>query len=220
MTAVQALIYAGCLYVMMRYFFPHVFLMPVMVAAGVFYVCWCFARAQVVLDRADGEVAISFGFWISHVRLTQIERVAVFRSGAKIKTAGGVTYGFGPLWKRRWLERLLRVRSGFEGMEVAIPQAAAAARAAHPGRAVAEDAASRRAASRRHILVACFAFAVGPLSLAMAAVVQPQASGWLVHSVAVLLRIYCVTAGAAAMLIGALLVYGPWRDRRTARQHG
>lgn len=218
MTAVYGLVYVGLLYVIMRFLFPRVLLIPVMVTAGVLYVALCLARIRVVLDWADGEVAITTGLWTRHVRLTQIERVEVRRSGAEIKIASGETFGFGPLWKRRWLERLLRVRTGFEGMDRVISQAAADARAADPGRAAAEDADSRRAVSRRKIPGACFACSVGLFSLAVAAVVQPQAGGWIVHSVALLLRIYCVIAGGLAMLIGAWLVCSAWRDRHTARQ--
>jgi len=218
-TAAYGLIYPCLLYVMMRFFFPRVFLMPVMVMAGVLYVALCFARFRVVLDRADGEVAITADLWTRHVRLTQIERVEVLRSGAEIRIAGGVTYGFGPFRKRRWLQRLLPVRSGFEEMDLAITQAAAAARAADPGRAAAEDAASRRAASRRKAPLAGFACGAGLLSLAVAAVVQPQAGGWLAHSVALLLRIYFGACGVVAVLIGACLLLSAWRDRRTARQH-
>ncbi len=219
-TAAYGLIYLGLLYVMVRFFLPRVFLMPVMVIAGVSYVALCFARFQVVLDRTGGEVVITPGLWTRHVRLTQVERVEVLWSGAQIRIAGGITCGFGPFWKRRWLRRLLPVRSGFEEMDLAITQAAAAARAADPGRAAAEDAASRRAVSRRKIPIAGFAFGAGTLSLAVAAVVRPRASGWLVHSAALLLRIYFGAVGVVAVLIGACLLVSAWRDRRAARQHG
>ena len=104
-------------------------------------------------------------------------------------------------------------------MDRAITQAAAAARAAAPGRAAAEDAASRGAASRRKAPLAGFACGAGLLLLAVAAVVQPQAGGWLAHSVALLLRIYFGVCGVVAVLIGACLLLSAWRDRRTARQH-
>ena len=135
-TAAYGLIYPCLLYVMMRFFFPRVFLMSVMVMAGVLYVALCFARFRVVLDRADGE-----------------------------------------------------------------------------------DAASRGAASRRKAPLAGFACGAGLLSLAVAAVVQPQAGGWLAHSVALLLRIYFGACGVVAVLIGTCLLLSAWRDRRTARQH-
>ncbi len=129
-----------------------------------------------------------------------------------------MTYGLGPLWKRRWLRGLPPVRSGFEEMDLAIMSAAAAARAADPDQAAAEDAASRRAAARRKVLAAGLASGAGLLSLAAATVVQPRAHGWLVHAVAVLLRGYFGAAGVAALLIGAGLLMSTWRNRRRSRQ--
>ena len=129
-----------------------------------------------------------------------------------------MTYGLGPLWKRRWLRGLPPVRSGFEEMDLAIMSAAAAARAADPDQAAAEDAASRRAAARRKVLAAGLASGAGLLSLAAATVVQPRANGWLVHAVAVLLRVYFGAAGVAAVLIGAGLLMSTWRNRRRSRQ--
>lgn len=193
---------------MIWFFFPRVFLMPVMVIAGVLYVALLFARIGVVLDRVAGEAAITLAFWTRHARLTQIERVEVLRFGVSIRVAGGDSYGFGLQWKGHWLERLPRVRTGFEGMEPAIAEAAAAERAADPGRAALEDAASRRAASRFGIPAASFVCGVGLLSLAAAAAVHPQAGGWLVHSVALLLRIYCGVGGGLCVLIGPWLLRG------------
>ena len=218
-TAAYGLIYLGLVPVVLRFFFPRVLLLPVTVIAVVLYVAVCLARLQVVLDRAVGEVAISVGWWTRHVPLTQIERVRVVRSGVEIRIAGGVTYGLGPLWERRWLRGLPPVRSGFEEMDLAIMQAAAAARAADPDRAAAEDAASRRAASRRTVLGASFACGAGLVSLAAAVVVQPRANGWLVHVVAVLLRIYFGAGGAVAVLVGVGLLVSTWRNRRTVRRH-
>jgi hypothetical protein len=218
-TAVYGLICLGLVYVVMRFFFPRVLLLPVTVIAAVLYVAACLARFQVVLDQVGGDVEIIAGWWTRHVPLTQIERVKVVRSGIEIRIAGGMSYGIGPVWKRRWLRRLPPVRSGFEGMDLAITQAAAAARAADPGRAAAEDAASRRAASRRTVLGASFASGMGTVWLAAATVVQPRASGWLVHAVAVLLRVYFGAGGALAVLIGACLLVSTWRKWHTARRH-
>jgi len=218
-TAAHGLIYLGLLVVVMRFFFPRVLFLPVSVTAAVLYVAACIARVQVVLDRAAGEVAIIAGPWTRHVRLTQVERVTVARSGVEIRIADGVTYGVGPLRKRRRLWWSPPVRSGFEEMDLAIMQASAAARAADPDRAAAEDAASRRAASRGKVLAASFACGVGLLSLTAAAVVQQRANGWLGHAVVVLLRIYFWAAGAMAVLVGAGLLISTWRNRRTARQH-
>ena len=218
-TAAYGLIYLGLVYVVMRFFFPRVLLLPVTVIASVLYVAACVARLQVVLDQVGGEVEIIVGWWTRHVPLTQIEQVKVVRSGVQIRIAGGMSYGIGPLWQRRWLRGLPPVRSGFEEMDVAIMQAAAAARAADPDRAAAEDAASRRAASRRTVFAASFACGAGLVSLAAAVVVQPRANGWLVHAVAVLLRVYFGAGGAVAVLIGACLLVSTWRKRHTGRRH-
>jgi len=102
-TAAYGLIYLGLVYVVMRFFFPRVLLLPVTVIASVLYVAACVARLQVVLDQVGGEVQIIVGWWTRHVPLTQIEQVKVVRSGVQIRIAGGTGYGIGPLWKRRWL---------------------------------------------------------------------------------------------------------------------
>jgi hypothetical protein len=217
--AAYGLIYLGLVYVVMRFFFPRVLLLPVTVIAAVLYVAVCLARFQVVLDQVGGEVEIIVGWWTRHVPLTQIEQVKVVPSGVQIRIAGGMGYGIGPLWKRRWLRGLPPVRSGFEEMDLAITPAAAAARAADPDRAAAEDAASRRAASRWTVLAASFASGVGMVSLAAAAVVQPRANGWLLHAVAVLLRVYFGVGGAVAVLVGAGLLVSTWRNRRTVRRN-
>ena len=141
-TGVQGLIELGLLYVIVRSFFPHAFLRPVMVVAGALFIALCFARLQVTLDPVDAEVGITIGFWTRHVRLTQVERVEVRRFGTEIRVANGESYQFGPMPKFRLLESLLPIRSGFEGMDLAITQAAADARAADPDRAAAEDAAT------------------------------------------------------------------------------
>jgi hypothetical protein len=219
-TAGYALLFAAPLYVIVRFFFPRAFLMPILVIAGVVYVALCSARMRVVLDRPGGEAAIILGFWTRRVRLTQIERVESLRFGAEIQIAGGESYGLGPRWKRRWMGRVVRVRSGFEGMDSAITQAAAAARAADVGRTAAEETASRRSASRSKISGACYLCTAGLLGLAMAAVVQPQAGGWFMHSVALLLRIFFVAVGGLFALVSVWLLVSAWRDRRAEGQDG
>jgi hypothetical protein len=218
--AAYGLTCVGLLYVIMWSLFPQVLLLPVMVTAGVLYAALCFARIMVVLDQPGGEVAITTSFWTRHVRLTQIERVEVRPFGAKLKIAGGEAYEFGRNWKGRWPGRWIRVRSGFEEMESVLPRAAADARAADPGRAAAEDADSRRAASRREVPVACFASGVGLFLLAAGAVVQPQTAAWPVHALAQLLRIYCFVVGGLTVLTGIGLLCSAWRDRRKARNRG
>jgi hypothetical protein len=217
----SGLVKVAFFYLMMRFFFPRVFLMPAMIAAGVLYAVGCLARFRVLLDRAAGEVAITIGLWTKRVPLTRIERVEeVLRFGAEIEIAGGVTFTFSPFRRRRRLARLLKIRTGFEGMELSITQAAAAARAADPGRAAATKAAAEAAQSRRTIPGACVACGCGVLALAVAVAVQPQAGGWLMHAVAVLLQVFYGTGGVVALLTGAGLLHSALRDRRTARQQG
>jgi hypothetical protein len=213
------LVKVGFFCLMLRFFFPRVFLMPAVVIAGVLFAAACLARFRVLLDHAAGEVAITIGLWTRRVPLIRIERVEeVLRFGAEIEIAGGQTFTFSPFRKRRRLTRWLKIRTGFEGMELAITQAAAAARAADPGRAAAAKAAAGNARSRRTISGAYVACGCGVLLLAVAVAVQPQAGGWFVYSVAVLLRIFYGAGGIAVLLIGAGMLHSALRDRRTVRQ--
>lgn len=151
--------------------------------------------------------------------LIRIERVEeVLRFGAEIEIAGGETVAFSPFRKRRRLARLLKIRTGFEGMELAITQAAAAARAADPGRAAAAKAAAEAGRSRRMVPGASVVCGCGVLALAAAVAVQPQAGGWLVHSAAVLVRIFCGAGGVAAVMIGAGMLHSALGSRRAARR--
>ena len=214
MMMVDGLLCVGVLGAVMWFLFPHAFLLPVMVIAGVLYLVACFARVTVVLDQPGGEVTIGFGWWTRHLPLTQIERAEVLGFGIEI--AGRESYAFGPFRKRRWLQRWLRIRTGFEGMDRAVNEAAAAARAAGPDRAAAEDATGQCAASRGKVPAACFLCGAGALSLAVATAVRSQADDWVVHLAAALLRIYCVAAAVVAVLVAAWLVYGDRRAKRAA----
>jgi hypothetical protein len=209
---------AGLFCLMVRFFFPRVFLTPAVVIVGVLFVAGCVARNRVLLDRAAGEVAITIGLWTKRVPLIRIERVdEILRFGAEIKMLGGLTFIFSPFRKRRRLTRLLKIRTGFEGMELAITQAAEAARAADPVRAAAAKAAAEAGLSRRTIPGACVVYGCGLLFLAVAVAVQPQADGGLVHLVAMLLRIYYVAGGVVCLLVGTGLLYSALRSRHTAR---
>lgn len=213
------LVKIGFVYLMVRFFFPRVFLIPAMVVAGVLYVAACLIRFRVLLDREAGQVAITVGFWTKRVPLLRIERVdEVMRFGAEIEITGGMAFTFSPFRKRSRLAPLLKIRTGFEGMEVAITEAVAAARAADPAGAAAAKAAGEAAKSRRMIPGAFAAYAGGVLAFAIAVAVQPQAGGSLVQFLAVLLRIFWWTGGAVALLVGTILLYIALRDRRIARQ--
>lgn len=216
MTAAREVINVGVCYVMMRFFFPHVLVLPVTVLAAVWCCAGSVARFRVLLDPADGDVAITTWFWTRHVQLAQVESVEeVLRFGAKIKASDGRIYSFGPFKKRRRLQRWLRIRTGFEGMDLAVTRAAAAMRSASPGSPAPADSASPHG-----LPAACLVCGVGLFSLAVAALVEPRAGGWLVHSVALLLKTMYGAAGAVAVLVGAWMLCRAWRDRSTAQQPG
>jgi hypothetical protein len=174
-TMASWLVKVGLFCLMVRFFFPRVFLMPAVVIAGLVYVAECVARFRVLLDRAAGEVAITIGWWTKRVPLIRIERVnEVLRFGAEINLAGGVAFTYSPFRKRRTLARLLKIRS------------------------------------------LAFGAGVFSLAVAVAVAVQPQAGGWLVHSVAVLLRIFYGAGGVVGLLVGAGILHSALRNRHTA----
>ena len=113
------------------------------------------------------------------------------------------------------LKRLLRIRTGFEGMEQAVTQAVETVRAASP-----EEAEPEGVASQPGIAIACLSFGGGLFALAVAIAVQPQTGLWLVHVVAWLLRIYFGVGGFVVMLLGAWFLYSALRDRRDVRLAG
>jgi len=193
----------GLCYLLMRFFFPHVFLLPVVIAVGVLAFGCCVAPLRVALDRSAGEVAIAF-LWTNHVPLARVKSVTELPLGVEIKTAGlGYEFG-GTGWYFRVLKRLLRIRTGFEGMQ----QAVANVRAASSGQAEPEGAACEHG-----ILGACLICGAALFALAAAVAVQPQADVWLVHALAWLLRIYFFAGGFVVMLVGAWCLYGALRDR-------
>jgi hypothetical protein len=183
------------------FFFPHVLLVPGTVLSGLLNLPQWLTPARVRLDRARGELAITFGWWTRHVPLNRIKGVdEVFRFGAVIATRDGWTYQISPFRKRRRLERWLRMRTGFEGMDLTITQAAAAARAENPGRPA--DGAS----SPARVLDACLLCVMGAAGVVLAALVRPQAGGWLLCAGADLLTAWWGIAGAVVGLLGMWLL--------------
>ena len=57
--AASGIVKLGVFYLVLRFFFPRVFLTPALVIAGVLFVASCLARVRVRLDRSAGEVAIT-----------------------------------------------------------------------------------------------------------------------------------------------------------------
>lgn len=212
--AVHLVLSVGFCYVIMRLFFPRVFLLPAVIAATVLAVGCCIAPLRAQLDHSAGELAITT-FWTEHVPLARIKRVEELPFGVGIKAAG-IGYRFGGRgWYFRLLKRLLRIRTGFEGMERAVAQAVATARAASPEKAEPEGVASQPG-----VLIACLFLGGGLFALAVAVAVQPQAGLWIVHVVAWALRIWLSAGGFMVMLLGAWFLHSALRNRRSVRWLG
>jgi hypothetical protein len=214
LAAVQMIAYAGLGCVVMWFFFPHALLVPAMAVFAAMCLGVLVLPYQVTLDPGRAELAIRIGFWTRHVPLTEVARVDESeRLGAEITAAGGWSFGIGLFAKRRWLAAWLRprLRTGFEGIEAAVTQAAEEARAGAPAPA---------AGSLTGVGAACLLSAAGLLSLAIAVFVQPQTGGGLVHAGALVLRVVYGATGVAVMLIGAVLLYRAWHSRRMAGQPG
>jgi hypothetical protein len=199
--ALRSAVTVGGTYAVLWFFLPHVFLVPGTVLSGLLYLPRWLMPARVRLDRARGELAITFGWWTRHVPLDRISQVdQVFRFGAVIATRDSWTYRISPFRKRRRLERWLRMRTGFEGMELTITQAAAAARAENPGWPA--DGAS----SPVGVLGACLLCVLGAAGVVLAALVRPQAGGWLLGVGADLLTAWWGIVGAVVGLAGVWLL--------------
>lgn len=188
-------------YAVLWFFFPHVLLLPGTALAGLLYLPRWLMPAWVRLDRPHGELAITFGWWTRHVPLDRIGQVdEVFRFGAVVATRDGWTYRISPFRKRRRLERWLRMRTGFEGMGLTITQAAAAVRAENRG------GPAEGAPSPVGVLAACLLCVLGAAGVTLAALVRPQAGGWLLRAGADLLTAWWGIVGAVVGLIGVWLL--------------
>ena len=75
----------GFCYVIMRFFFPHVFLLPVVIAAAMLAVCCCAAPLRVLLDHSAGELVITI-FRTELVSLARVKSVKELPFGFKVKT--------------------------------------------------------------------------------------------------------------------------------------
>jgi hypothetical protein len=214
LSGAQGIVNVGLFFVVMWFFFPHVLLVPFMAVVAAGFVTFLLVPCRVLLDPGRGEVAITIIFWTRHVPLTQVARVEESgRLGAEITTASGWSFSIGPFAKRRGLAARLRprLRTGFEGMEAAVTQAAEAARAGAPAPA---------AGSVTGVGGASLLAAAGLVSLAIAVLIRPQTGSSLVHAGALVLRVVYGVTGAAVVLIGAVLLYRAWHDRRAAGQPG
>ena len=172
--AIRLAFLAAVCYVLIWFFFPRVFLLPVVTLVAATAVAALLVPCSVVLDQAVGTVTIRCAWVVfRRVPLTHIEDVqSEGRLGFDFRFSNGEGFGISPFRKRRWLERWLRIRTGFEGMEPAIAAAVAEANAACP-----PDPAKRAAPG---IFWAGVVFGAGLLSLTAAFLVRPQVSGRLV----------------------------------------
>ena len=213
LAGVQGIVDVGLLGVLLWFFFPHVLLVPVMAVAATGFVAICILPSGVLLDPGRGEVAIAFAFWARRVPLAQVTRVKQAGLGAEISTGDGWSYGFTPFAKRRRLVTWLRprLRTGFEGMETAITRAAAVARGDDPDARL-----PGKTGSACGVLAAGLLTGFGLLWLATAMLIQPQASGALVHVAAHLLTAVSWLVGAVIVLVGVVLLGQAGRDRRAA----
>jgi hypothetical protein len=196
----------GVSYVLLRFFFPQVLLLPVLTLFVACGIAVLFLPCSVVLDRSAGEVEITYAGWERRVALTQIERTnSDKRFGFGIDFRNGMGLDITPFGEGGRLERWLwlRFRTGFEGMEPAIAEAAAAARAANPD----------EPAARQGIVGACLIGGVGLIFLAAAVLVRPQVNVQLVHSVAWLLSVGYGILGSLAVVLGASMAVSAWRAR-------
>jgi hypothetical protein len=210
LAGLQGIIGSGLCCVMVWFFFPHALLVPVMAVAAVLTVSAICLPVRVLLDQGRGEVALTIGFWTRHVPLTQVTRVDETGTlGAWIGVGNGVSYGFAPFSKRRLLSAWLRprLRTGFEGMEAAITRAAAIARGDAP-----DSPLPGENGSARGVRSACLLAGAGLLVMAVAALIQPQAGGWLVHAVALALAVVYWAGGGVAVLVGLVMLVQEWRD--------
>ncbi len=218
LAAIQAIYSSGLGCVMIWFFFPHVLLVLAAAFAAAAGLGALVVPFLIVLDPGRGEVAISVACWTRHVPLTEVTRVEESgRLGVEIGVANGWFYGFFPFRRRPLLTAMLRsrLRTGFAGMEAAITRAAAIARGDDPDRPL-----PGYDGSARGVRDACLLAGAGLLALGMAVLVRPQTGGGLVHAGALVLRVMYGGTGAVVVLIGAVLLYRAWHNRRVAGQPG
>jgi hypothetical protein len=204
MMVVGGLINAGVCYVIVRFLFPQVFLLPVTIIAAAVGLGLSVTPYRVILDRAEGKVAVRKGPWTRHARLTEVIVDEDGLSRIVVKIRGAVELRVLPFRGRcRWL----RLRSGFEGMDLALAAAVAAIGGSR-------NPAPEHRESRHPVLYGALLIAGGVLGVVLASLVQPQVNGWFVHAAAWVLRFWFGAPGAVLMLIGAWTLYSGWHSYR------
>src|SRR5579859_7518000 len=103
-----------------QFFYSHTILVTIMATYGALLVVFITAPVRVTLSPGQGEVRIRVWRFARRLPLTEITSVdESLGRGPAIKT-GNVTYSFLASRRLHWLERRLRIRTGFDGMEMAI----------------------------------------------------------------------------------------------------
>jgi hypothetical protein len=211
---IRGILGAGFWYLVLFLLFPHVLLIPFLAIAALGLVAAVLVRFRVALDPALREVRIMTGWWTRHIPLIEIESVdEVLWFGAEIKLRNGTGWSISPFKKsRQRLARRLRVRTGFEGMELTVIEGVAAARAAAgPDRTSAPD-------DTRAGYLTGFAVAVGGfIAMGCAILVHPRVDVPAIHVVAIVFTIYFALGSAVLLLTGGtILISRIKRCRRAA----
>lgn len=202
--AVYGILGTGVWCLVLFLLFPHVLLIPFIAIAALELVGMLFVRFRVALDPGLGEVRIRIGWWTRRVPLIEIESVdEVLRFGAEIKLRGGTGWSIGSFKKsHQRLARQLRIRTGFEGLELSVIEAVAAARTA-AGR---DKAAGPEDTPPGYL--AGFALVAGGLSAAgCAMLVHPQVDVPAIQVAATLLMIWFAFWSAVLLLIGGIILF-------------
>jgi hypothetical protein len=191
--------------------FPHVLLIPFVVIAALGPAA-VFVRVRVELDPGLGEVRIRSGWWTRRIPLSEIESVdEVLRFGAEIRLRSGVSWSIGPFKKsRRRLARWLRIRTGFEGVELSVIEAVATARAA-----AGLDKAAAPEDTPPGYLAGFVTLAGGLIAMGCAILVHPQVDVPVIHVAATLLTIWYAFGSAVLLLVGGGILFSLVRRVRT-----
>lgn len=209
--AVGGILGLGFWYLVLFLLFPHVLLI-LFVAIAALYSSAVFVRLRVALDPGLGEVRIKIGWWTRRIPLSEIESVdEVLRFGAGIRLRNGTSLSIGPSKKSRGrLARWLRIRTGFEGVELSVIEAVATARAA----AGLDKVAAPESTPPGYPLGLAI-FAGGLIAMGCAILVHPQVDVPVIHVAATLLTIWCAFWSAVLLLVSGGILFSRVRRART-----
>jgi hypothetical protein len=209
--AVRGILGLGFWYLVLFLLFPHVLLIP-FVAIAALASAAVFVPVRVALDPGLGEVKIRNGWWTRRIPLSEISSVdEVLRFGAEIRLRSGTGWWISPFKKsRRRLARWLRIRTGFEGVELSIIEAVAAVRPA-----AGLDQAAAPEATPPGYVAGFVTVAGGLVAIGCAILVHPQVDVPVIHIAAALLTIWYAFWAAVLLLVGGGILFSRVRRTRT-----